>query len=175
MAIGLGFRPMPPDENVESSLIYYRGTRHEDYRTWTDALDKFLAGTDSSRPNIKREWNNLCFSLYFSVYKTPGLTTGRGQNIFGCNYNQPPPPGKVCDVNIKDFKKCTQENYYSYHKSSPCIFLKLNKIYGWIPEFYNRTQFLPPNMPRQLVEKINSTDPMEVSVERMPIAPCNLL
>lgn len=41
---GLGFRPMPPDENVESSLIYYRGTRHEDYRVWTDALDKFLAG-----------------------------------------------------------------------------------------------------------------------------------
>lgn len=36
---------MPPDENVESSLIYYRGTRHEDYRVWTDALDKFLAGT----------------------------------------------------------------------------------------------------------------------------------
>lgn len=42
--LGLGFRPMPPHEDIESSLIYYRGTRHEDYSKWTDALDEFLAG-----------------------------------------------------------------------------------------------------------------------------------
>lgn len=41
---GLGFRPLPPEENVESTLIWYRGTDHENYRQWTDALDKFLAG-----------------------------------------------------------------------------------------------------------------------------------
>lgn len=109
----------------------------------------------------------LSYNVFsFTVYKTPGLNNpGRGQNIFNCKYNQPPPPGKVCDVNIKDFKKCTQENHYSYHKSSPCIFLKLNKVYGWIPEFYNRTDQLPINMPRHLVQAINATDPMEVSIE----------
>lgn len=97
------------------------------------------------------------------MYKTPGTNTpGRGQNIFSCRYNQPPPPGKVCDVNIKDFKRCTQENNYSYHKSSPCIFLKLNKIYGWIPDYYNDTRSLPSNMPRQLIQAINNTDAGEV-------------
>lgn len=96
------------------------------------------------------------------VYKTPGVTTGRGQNIFNCKYNSPPPPGKVCDVNIKDFKKCTQENNYSYHKSSPCIFIKLNRIYGWVPDYFNNTNSLPMNMPRQLKQKINETDPQEV-------------
>lgn len=97
-----------------------------------------------------------------TVYKTPGVTTGRGQNIFNCKYNSPPPPGKVCDVNIKDFKKCTQENNYSYHKSSPCVFIKLNRIYGWVPEYINRTVDLPSNMPRQLKQRINETDPTEV-------------
>ena len=96
------------------------------------------------------------------VYKTPGLTSGRGQNIFNCKYTSPPPPGKVCDVNIKDFKKCTQENNYSYHKSSPCVFLKLNKIYDWIPDFFNDTQNLPERMPRSLVDVISKTDPIEV-------------
>lgn len=70
----------------------------------------------------------------------------------------------MCDVNIKDFKKCTQENNYSYHKSSPCVFIKLNRIYGWVPEFYNDTNNLPSKMPRQLKHKIaNETDPMEVN------------
>lgn len=154
---------MPPHENIESSLIYYRGTRHEDYHKWTDALDKFLAGMNCEPYFLIRYWN-LRSHFFCSVYKTPGLgLPGRGQNIFGCKYNMPPPPGKVCDVNIKEFRKCTQENYYSYHKSSPCIFLKLNKIYGWVPEFYNRTENLPAKMPRQLIQTINQTDPMEVS------------
>lgn len=103
---------------------------------------------------------------FISVYKTPGLTSGRGQNIFNCKYTSPPPPGKVCDVNIKDFSHCTQENHYSYHKSSPCIFLKLNKIYGWVPEYYNDTSTLPKEMPQSLVEEIyntSKTNPTEVS------------
>lgn len=104
-------------------------------------------------------------SIVIPVYKTPGLTSGRGQNIFNCQYSSPPPPGKVCDVNIKSFQKCTQENNYSYHKNSPCIFLKLNKIYGWIPAFYNDTESLPAKMPKQLTEVIRATkarNPLEV-------------
>lgn len=143
---------MPPHENIESTLIWYKGTNYENYRQWTDALDKFLA-----------------------IYKTPGVTSGRGQNIFNCKYNQPPPPGKVCDVNIKDFKKCTQENNYSYHKSSPCVFIKLNRIYGWVPQFYNRTNELPAKMPRQLKQKINETDPMEVMHHSHTLLKCLLI
>lgn len=41
---GLGFRPLPPVDNVESTLIWYKGTQHENYKHWTDSLDDFLAG-----------------------------------------------------------------------------------------------------------------------------------
>lgn len=41
---GLGFRPLPPEDNVESTLIWYKGTDYENYSQWTDALTKFLAG-----------------------------------------------------------------------------------------------------------------------------------
>lgn len=40
----MGFRPLPPTENVESTLIWYKGTHHENFKQWTDALDEFLAG-----------------------------------------------------------------------------------------------------------------------------------
>lgn len=96
------------------------------------------------------QYTHLSPSILFVVYKTPGLTPGRGQNIYNCDYNQPPPKGQVCDVDIKAWSPCTKENNYSYHKSSPCIFLKLNKIYDWIPEFYNSSQNLPQNMPESL-------------------------
>lgn len=92
------------------------------------------------------------------MYKIPGLTPGRGQNIFNCDYNQPPPKGQVCDVDIKNWAPCNQENNYSYHRSSPCVFLKLNKIYGWVPEYYNDSQALPDGMPDQLKKFIKSEE-----------------
>lgn len=132
---GLGFRPLPPEENVESTLIWYKGTDYANFKTWTESLNEFLA-----------------------VYKTPGLTPGRGQNIFNCDYNQPPPPGQVCDVDIKGWSPCTQENHYSYHRNAPCVFLKLNKIYGWIPEYYNTSTDLPEKMPAELKEHIQKEE-----------------
>ncbi|CAG5048132.1 unnamed protein product [Parnassius apollo] len=122
---GLGFRPVPPD--VRSTLISYRGTKAEDYKYWEDQLKEFL-----------------------SVYKKKGQTAGAGQNFHNCRFDSPPPPGRVCDVDISGWLPCIEENHFSFHKSSPCIFLKLNRIYGWRPEYYNDTQNLPPEMPVEL-------------------------
>ncbi|KYN37501.1 Sodium/potassium-transporting ATPase subunit beta-2 [Trachymyrmex septentrionalis] len=130
---GLGFRPMPPTENVESTLIWYKGTDNENFKHWVDSLQNFLKD-----------------------YITPGSVLGLGANINKCDYNQPPPPGKVCDVDVKNWYPCTKENRYNYHKSAPCIFLKLNKIYGWRPDFYNDTEHLPEKMPLDLKEHIAS-------------------
>lgn len=132
---GLGFRPLPSEDNVESTLIYYKGTDEKNYKMWTDALDDFLQD-----------------------YRTPGQVSGRGQNIYNCNYKQEPPHGMVCDVDIKQYGPCTLENHYNYHKSAPCIFLKLNKIYGWRPEFYNVSTDLPGNMPDDLKQYIKDKE-----------------
>ncbi|CAF4872142.1 unnamed protein product [Pieris macdunnoughi] len=129
---GLGFRPLPDD--VRSTLIWYKGTGYESYKYWEDELIEFL-----------------------SVYKKKGQTVGAGQNIFNCNFRNSPPPGKVCDVDItRGFEPCTEENHFSFHKSSPCIFLKLNRIYGWRPEFYNDTNNLPVEMPNELKDNIRN-------------------
>jgi sodium/potassium-transporting ATPase subunit beta len=64
-------------------------------------------------------------------------------------------------VDIKSWAPCVQENHYSYHKSSPCIFLKLNKIFGWVPHFYNDSEHLPSNMPKDLQTFIKDTSVKE--------------
>lgn len=35
---------MPPDDNVESALIWYKGTERENYKHWVESLEKFLEG-----------------------------------------------------------------------------------------------------------------------------------
>lgn len=101
--------------------------------------------------------------IFFSVYKQPGLNPGRGQNIYNCDYDRSPAKGQVCNVDVNKWKPCHVENEFGYHKSTPCIFLKLNRIYGWIPEYYNDTMRLNPTMPRTLIEYIAQLPPKEVS------------
>ncbi|XP_014204420.1 sodium/potassium-transporting ATPase subunit beta-2-like [Copidosoma floridanum] len=124
---GLGFRPLPPAVNVESTLIWYKGTDKGNYQYWVSALEDFLR-----------------------KYRRPGQNPGSGANIHTCDYNHPPGPGQVCSVDAREFAPCTFENHYGYHKSSPCIFLKLNKIFGWRPEYYNDSSALPEKMPNKL-------------------------
>ena len=39
---GLGFRPMPNDANVESTLIHFKHGTSGNWKHWTSELEKFL-------------------------------------------------------------------------------------------------------------------------------------
>ncbi|KAL0273903.1 UNVERIFIED_CONTAM: hypothetical protein PYX00_006470 [Menopon gallinae] len=125
----------------DSTLIWYKANDPSKYKFWVDDLKDFLK---------------------------PGVTPGRGQNIYTCDYDRPPKEGQVCDVQIRNLSPCSEENMFNFHKNSPCIFIKLNKIYGWVPEFYNNTRDLPPEMPQKLkdhISEIAKYRPQEVSCE----------
>lgn len=61
-----------------------------------------------------------------------------------------PSDGQVCRLDLETFGDCSPQNSYGYNNSAPCIFLKLNRIYGWIPEYYNDSEHLPEEMPEEL-------------------------
>lgn len=134
---GLGFRPLPPEEHVDSTLIWYRGTDDESMKHWVDSLDDFLKD-----------------------YRK------RNRRLQNCSYEQPPARGQLCAVDVAKWAPCTKENKYNYPKSAPCIFLKLNKIYGWIPEYYNKSADLPEKMPAELqqhIEQVEATNPIALN------------
>lgn len=58
---------------------------------------------------------------------SPNKPVGAERRIV-CSYDRSPEPGEVCDVEVAQWRNCTKENKYNYHKSAPCIFLKLNKV-----------------------------------------------
>ncbi|XP_026475245.1 sodium/potassium-transporting ATPase subunit beta-2 [Ctenocephalides felis] len=126
---GLGFRPMPPESNVESTLVWYRASESKNMEYWTKEIDNFL--------HEYRKNENV-------------------ENRVSCDYNNYPQEGKVCDVPVDNWSPCTADNQYNFHRSAPCIFLKLNKIYGWKPQYYNSTDVLPEKMPKDLKDHIAS-------------------
>lgn len=42
--LGLGFRPQPPEDNVESTLIWYKASGPDNYKHWVKSLEEFLQG-----------------------------------------------------------------------------------------------------------------------------------
>lgn len=76
-----------------------------------------------------------------------------------CDFKQVRQPQDVCVVSLEQFGSCSQANGYGYPKGKPCIFLKLNKIYGWAPEVYDAPV---SSMPQDLQQVINATAAEEV-------------
>ncbi|XP_054282420.1 sodium/potassium-transporting ATPase subunit beta-2 [Macrosteles quadrilineatus] len=126
---GLGFRPMPPESHVESTLVWFKKTDTKNLQVWVNMIDEFL-----------------------QPYKNRSV----GGNVVNCDYENSPPEGKVCYVDIKAWEPCTSQKNYSYGAGTPCIFLKLNKIYNWNPDYYENTEQLPEKMPQDLKNHISS-------------------
>lgn len=124
---GLGFRPMPPESNVESTLVWFEASKDENIEYWISAIDEFLDG------NLRLfEITDYCANclIFFLVYKKADEDNKPHSNRVDCTPDSPPKDGKVCrvDVSSAKFGACTKSNQYGYSKGSPCVFLKLNKV-----------------------------------------------
>ena len=58
---------------------------------------------------------------------------------------------KKCFTLPKD--DCTLAKNFGYPEGSPCILIKLNKIYNWYPEPYE-VDYLPEDLPEVIRDKI---------------------
>jgi len=60
---------------------------------------------------------------------------------------------EFCDYPLTNLGDCKGGNY-GYDSGEPCILLKLNRIYGLIPDYYNDEAKLPNEMPEELRARI---------------------
>lgn len=130
---GLGFRPLPDNVDEESSILYTARNQTE-VEIWTKRLDAFLV-----------------------TYRNKSKLPNGGKNQVVCDFDQIPNNNSVCAVEVDNWGPCSPNEGYSYNKSTPCIFLKLNRIYNWMPEFYTKIEELPEKMPEELKNYIANT------------------
>lgn len=123
---GLGFRPMPPESNVESTLVWFEAANEKNTEYWIGALDEFLECKLIWLNTSVCDWN-LLWNIFLAYTK---VNKEDEKNRVDCDFENPPHNGKVCrvDVSSSKFGLCTRDKDYGYSKSAPCIFLKLNKV-----------------------------------------------
>jgi sodium/potassium-transporting ATPase subunit beta len=78
-----------------------------------------------------------------------------------CKLNKPR-QGEPCKVNLNAFAPCVKDKKFGYEEGRPCIFLKLNKIYNWIPEYYNKSDDVQDAMPDRLKEHIRNRSRLRI-------------
>lgn len=122
---GLGFRPIS-EETERGSVIEFNTKKPAEIDYWTSLIDEYLKDYNKTEGSKKKH----------------------------CDFSQTHSPQDVCVVAEDQFGPCTKTNSYGYNQGKPCIFLKLNKIYGWVPQVYDSAL---PNMPLDLQQVINDT------------------
>uniref|UniRef100_A0A1L8DEV7 Putative sodium/potassium-transporting atpase subunit beta-2 n=2 Tax=Nyssomyia neivai TaxID=330878 RepID=A0A1L8DEV7_9DIPT len=134
---GVGFRPISEDTN-QGSLIWYKASDQKSIQPWTDMLNNFT-----------------------EQYHRKDLLPGGGKNQQVCDFDNPPQPGRVCAVDVAHWGECSRDFGYGFNKSQPCVFVKLNRIFNWLPEFYDNVNDLPEDMPDDLKEYIGQVNEKE--------------
>eukprot|EP00092_Neocalanus_flemingeri_P006793 GFUD01007336.1.p1 GENE.GFUD01007336.1~~GFUD01007336.1.p1 ORF type:complete len:347 (-),score=67.21 GFUD01007336.1:191-1231(-) len=128
---GVGFRPMPPSKNIESTLMWFRHGEHNgNWQDWAQRLEDHM--TDYKNESYAGEHSHAveCGHL--------------GQGSAGTE--------GICKINQDELfqGRCKNESGYGFGEGKPCILVKLNKIYGWEPEPYVEVKDLPENIPKSI-------------------------
>lgn len=129
---GLGFRPIS-EKSEDGALIWYNSQDQNSSRKWIELMDDFFKPYQNPKD-----------------YRTCNFTNN--ENITEAESELP------CLVNIDDFEECNSANSYGYLTDSPCVFIKLNRIFGWKPDTYR--DYLP-EMPEDLKKAIYQTEVAE--------------
>jgi len=118
---GLGFRPRPKEENVESTLIWFKhGGNQESWKHWSDNLYKFVEPYE----------------------KANEASADRGAHIDQCENNKTVGVDKFCFFDVKKIdNNCTRGQDFGYQRGNPCVLIKLNRIYNWKPTPYENNDF----------------------------------
>ncbi|XP_041988741.1 sodium/potassium-transporting ATPase subunit beta-2-like [Aricia agestis] len=127
---GMGHRPLVYEEGA---LIWYNASNATQYKKYVDNINDFLA-----------------------PYENKSLLINKGENQRDCR-GVKPPRNEVCSFDVSQFGPCSKENNFGYANKTPCIIIKINKIFDWNPDFYDDPEDLPPNIPQDLKNYINTT------------------
>ncbi|PAA51571.1 hypothetical protein BOX15_Mlig027205g2 [Macrostomum lignano] len=112
----LAMRPVP---DFMGTLIRFRQTRPESYLIYTTHLQAYLDQ----------------YELFYN--------TERDVNIVDCNIETQergsPDPNDPCRFELSWLDPCSKQGFFGYPRGSPCVLLKLNRVFGWVPDIISNS------------------------------------
>ncbi|XP_045122568.1 sodium/potassium-transporting ATPase subunit beta-like [Portunus trituberculatus] len=121
---GLSYRPkFLYSDDLRPTIIYEPGFR-DTALTYIYSINEFLQKYDNRSPTSN------------SVTCVPGEEV---------------PAGSLCDFDILNVNtSCSKENDWGYSTNSPCLLLKLNRMFSWTPEPHHYLDELPEGLQQHL-------------------------
>ncbi|KAK1133550.1 hypothetical protein K0M31_011354 [Melipona bicolor] len=96
---------------------------------------------------------------YRSTFGSPEYRNNTSNYNFNCldepsniNHNKKP-----CFFDITSLGKCSKPPYGYAKLFQPCVLIKFNKRFDWVPEYYNRSSNLPEDMPSELKQAVQKS------------------
>jgi len=132
----LGVRPNQSDAFIDSGLIMFNTAAKE------SSDDHHIAGWG--------EWSARMEGFLSAYRASKGVDCAGGATA--------PGDGKFCKFPLELLGPCGEGNF-GYDKGKPCVILKLNKIYGLEPEYYNDPAAFPENFPPRLADLVGKMAP----------------
>lgn len=147
----MGFRPVPKESG--STLIWVKQNDPNSTTDYVTGLNQFL---DDYQPGSQ----------------------SNAENYIDCSpTNHPTAASKTtCRIKLTDLGPCSRERNYGYNEGQPCVLLKLNRIFNWVPETYNAAELpadvkaayqrqsgkaIPANDDNQVYITCNGEDPVD--------------
>ncbi|XP_071635761.1 sodium/potassium-transporting ATPase subunit beta-1-like [Temnothorax longispinosus] len=69
---------------------------------------------------------------------------------------------KPCFFDIESLGVCGQPPYGYTDPLQPCVLIKFNKRFNWVPRPYNKSSLLPENMPHTLQEAVHVSNKFQI-------------
>lgn len=134
---GLGLRPKQPDYSIDSSMIIFNYENERDSEN--------VPGWGMWKRNVND---------FLGLYDPSGMHR-REDNLKTCSPSNPSTDEQACIFNKAVLQDCARNNF-GYDRGQPCLYFKLNKIYGLVNGNYNSTDNFPEDMPKDLQRHILS-------------------
>lgn len=123
MSPGLGFRPQP---DVRNTLIRFDPGNPKTYGIYVQHIQGFV---DSY--NKVNAWENI------NIINNGKICSDSSEGFARDNllkYKQ----RRVCKFPLSSLgENCQSANGFGYPNGQPCVLLKLNRVFGWLPEIIN--------------------------------------
>jgi len=125
MSPGMGFKPQP---DVRSTLIRFDPGNAKSYKPYVDDLkETFNKYTNFTAEERKQIFNNGPCKDSSKKFAQDNLQSYKERKVCGF-------PLATLGAN------CQSANGFGFPAGKPCVFIHINKVYGWLPEIASTTQ-----------------------------------
>ena len=109
---GLSIRPVP---DWRTTLIRFEMGKEQSFQLYTQNMQAYIDQYENFAQLEQPDVRQTECDISTGIRADPDLRA-------------------VCKFDLKELQECNKESMYGYARGQPCVIIKMNKVYGWLPD-----------------------------------------